>query len=86
MREEYKAIIDAGLTVQLDDPSLAESWDQINPGPSLDRIVRFAELVGRENVIASTDCGLGGRVHPQIAFAKLEALGEGARRASKRLW
>ncbi|MDQ0754395.1 cobalamin-independent methionine synthase II family protein [Arthrobacter sp. B3I4] len=192
MREEYKAIIDAGLTVQLDDPSLAESWDQINPEPSLadylkfiqlrveatnwalrdlpqekirlhvcwgswhgphttdipfadiidsvlqvnagaysfeaanvrhehewrvwedtklpegksiipgvvshatnvvehpdlvaDRIVRFAELVGRENVIASTDCGLGGRVHPQIAFAKLEALGEGARRATKRLW
>ncbi len=172
MREEYKAIIDAGLTVQLDDPSLAESWDQINPEPSLedylkfiqlrveatnwalrdlpqeqirlhvcwgswhgphttdipfadiigsvlqinaggysfeaanvrhehewrvwedtklpegkviipgvvshatnvvehpdlvaDRIVRFAELVGRENVIASTDCGLGGRVHPQM--------------------
>lgn len=192
MREEYKAIIDAGLTVQLDDPSLAESWDQINPEPSLedylkfiqlrveatnwalrdlpqeqirlhvcwgswhgphttdipfadivdsvlqinaggysfeaanvrhehewriwedtklpegkviipgvvshatnvvehpelvaDRIVRFAELVGRENVIASTDCGLGGRVHPQIALAKLDALGEGARLATKRLW
>jgi 5-methyltetrahydropteroyltriglutamate--homocysteine methyltransferase len=192
MREEYKAIIDAGLTVQLDDPSLAESWDQINPEPSLedylkfiqlrveatnwalrdlpqeqirlhvcwgswhgphttdipladiigsvlqvnagaysfeaanvrhehewrvwedtrlpegkvivpgvvshatnvvehpdlvaDRIVRFADIVGRENVVASTDCGLGGRVHPQIAFAKLEALGEGARRATKRLW
>ena len=192
MREEYKAIIDAGLTVQLDDPSLAESWDQINPEPSLedylkfiqlrveatnwalrdlpqdqirlhvcwgswhgphttdipfgdivgsvlrvnagaysfeaanvrhehewrvwqdtrlpegkviipgvvshatnvvehpdlvaDRIVRFADVVGRENVVASTDCGLGGRVHPQIAWAKLEALGEGARRATKRLW
>jgi 5-methyltetrahydropteroyltriglutamate--homocysteine methyltransferase len=192
MREEYTAIIDAGLTVQLDDPSLAESWDQINPEPSLedylnfiqlrveatnwalrglpeeqirlhicwgswhgphttdipfadiissvlqinaggysfeaanvrhehewrvwedtklpegkviipgvvshatnvvehpelvaDRIERFARLVGRENVIASTDCGLGGRVHPQIAVAKLEALGEGARLATKRLW
>ncbi|MFP3463021.1 cobalamin-independent methionine synthase II family protein [Arthrobacter globiformis] len=192
MREEYKAIIDAGLTVQLDDPSLAESWDQINPEPSLedylnfiqlrveatnwalrdlpeeqirlhvcwgswhgphttdipfadiigpvlqinaggysfeaanvrhehewrvwedttlpegkviipgvvshatnvvehpelvaDRIERFARLVGRERVIASTDCGLGGRVHPQIAVAKLEALGEGARLATKRLW
>ena len=34
-----------------------------------DRIVRFAKTVGRENVIASTDCGLGGRVHPQIAWA-----------------
>ncbi|MCY1226818.1 hypothetical protein D9M72_390670 [compost metagenome] len=51
-----------------------------------DRIERFANLVGRENVIASTDCGLGGRVHPQIAVAKLESLGEGARRATKRLW
>jgi 5-methyltetrahydropteroyltriglutamate--homocysteine methyltransferase len=51
-----------------------------------DRIERFAGLVGRESVIASTDCGLGGRVHPQIAMAKLEALGEGARLATKRLW
>lgn len=192
MREEYMAILDAGLYVQLDDPSLAESWDQINPEPALedyrayiakrieatnhalrglprerirmhvcwgswhgphttdipfadivdevlkanvgtfvfeagnvrhehewriwetttlpegariapgvvshatnvvehpdlvaDRIERFARLVGRENVIATTDCGLGGRVHPQIAWAKLEALGEGARRATARLW
>lgn len=192
MREEYMAILDAGLNVQLDDPSLAESWDQINPEPVLedyrayiakrieatnhalrglpkerirmhvcwgswhgphttdipfadivdevlkanvgtfvfeagnvrhehewriwettklpegariapgvvshatnvvehpdlvaDRIERFARLVGRENVIATTDCGLGGRVHPQIAWAKLEALGEGARRATARLW
>lgn len=192
MREEYTAILDAGLILQIDDPSLAESWDQVNPEPSLedylkflelrveatnhalrglpaerirlhvcwgswhgphttdipfadildpvlrinanmvsfeagnvrhehewriwedrvlpegkilvpgvvshatnvvehpelvaDRIERFATLVGRENVIASTDCGLGGRVHPQIAMAKLEALGAGAALASKRLW
>lgn len=192
MREEYKAIVDAGLIVQIDDPSIAENWDQINPEPSVedylrftqirvealnyalrglpeeqirfhlcwgswhgphttdiefrhlvdtllkinaggysfeagnvrhehewrvwedtrlpdgkvlipgvvshatnvvehpelvaDRIERFARLVGRENVIASTDCGLGGRVHPQIAAAKLEALGTGARLASERLW
>jgi 5-methyltetrahydropteroyltriglutamate--homocysteine methyltransferase len=51
-----------------------------------DRIVRFAKIVGRENVIASTDCGLGGRVHPQIAWAKLQALAEGARLATKQLW
>ena len=51
-----------------------------------DRIVRFAQVVGRENVIASTDCGLGGRVHPQIAWAKLGALSEGAKLASKQLW
>ena len=50
------------------------------------RIQRFAGLVGRENVIASTDCGLGLRCHPQIAWAKLQALGEGARRASRALW
>ena len=192
MREEYKAILDAGLILQIDDPSLAESWDQVNPEPSLedylkflelrveatnhalrglpaerirlhvcwgswhgphttdipfadildpvlrinagmisfeagnvrhehewriwedralpegkilvpgvvshatnvvehpelvaDRIERFTNLVGRENVIASTDCGLGGRVHPQIAMAKLEALGAGAALATKRLW
>jgi 5-methyltetrahydropteroyltriglutamate--homocysteine methyltransferase len=46
------------------------------------RIQRFAERVGRENVIAGTDCGFGGRAHPQIAWAKLEALVEGARLAS----
>ena len=51
-----------------------------------DRIVRFAKTVGRENVIASTDCGLGGRVHRQIAWAKLAALSEGARLATKALW
>jgi 5-methyltetrahydropteroyltriglutamate--homocysteine methyltransferase len=192
MREEYTAIIEAGLMLQLDDPAIAENWDQINPEPSVedykrftmlriealnhairglpedrirfhlcwgswhgphvtdipmadivgvmlainagaysfeaanvrhehewkvwqdvdlpdgkvilpgvvshstnvvehpevvaDRIVRFAEGVGRERVIASTDCGLGGRVHPQIAWAKLAALTEGARLASKQLW
>jgi 5-methyltetrahydropteroyltriglutamate--homocysteine methyltransferase len=51
-----------------------------------DRIVRFAGVVGRENVIAGTDCGLGGRVHPQIAWAKLAALAEGARLATRELW
>jgi 5-methyltetrahydropteroyltriglutamate--homocysteine methyltransferase len=51
-----------------------------------ERILRFANLVGRERVIASTDCGLGGRVHPQIAWAKLEALVEGATLATRRLW
>ena len=51
-----------------------------------DRILNYANAVGRENVIAGTDCGLGGRVHPEIAWAKLKALGEGARRASTTLW
>jgi 5-methyltetrahydropteroyltriglutamate--homocysteine methyltransferase len=51
-----------------------------------DRILTFANIVGRENIIAGTDCGLGGRVHPQIAWAKLRALSEGAALASKKLW
>ena len=51
-----------------------------------DRIVRYAKVVGRENVIAGTDCGLGGRIHPQIAWAKLQALSDGAALASKELW
>jgi 5-methyltetrahydropteroyltriglutamate--homocysteine methyltransferase len=51
-----------------------------------DRIVQYAGLVGRENVLAGTDCGLGLRVHPQIAWAKLKALAEGAALASEQLW
>ena len=51
-----------------------------------ERIERFAALVGRENVIAGTDCGFGGRVHPQLAWAKLESLAQGARLASDKLW
>jgi 5-methyltetrahydropteroyltriglutamate--homocysteine methyltransferase len=56
-----------------------------------DRIVRFARLVGREQVIAGTDCGFAQvegvqRVHPQVMWAKLAALAEGARLASRELW
>jgi 5-methyltetrahydropteroyltriglutamate--homocysteine methyltransferase len=51
-----------------------------------DRIVRYAGLMGREKVIAGTDCGMGFRVHPQIAWAKLKALAEGAELASRQLW
>ncbi len=50
------------------------------------RIERFAGIVGRERVIASTDCGVGLRCHPQIAWAKLKSLSEGAALASRRLW
>ena len=192
MRDEYQAILDAGLILQLDDPAIAENWDMINPEPTVgeykkfsmvrvgalnhairglpqdrirfhlcwgswhgphvtdiamrdivevmlavnahaysfeagnvrhehewkvwqdvklpddkvilpgvvshatnvvehpelvaERILRFAKLVGRERVIASTDCGLGGRVHSEIAWAKLEALAQGAALASRQLW
>ncbi|MDO5454512.1 MAG: cobalamin-independent methionine synthase II family protein [Corynebacterium sp.] len=192
LSNEYKAITDAGFTVQLDAPDLAEAWDQINPEPTLsdfqdwlkirvdainsalegipreqsrlhvcwgswhgphttdipfediidvvleanvggisfeassprhghewrvwqdrklpenfllypgvishntnavehprlvaDRIIKFAEQVGPEHVVASTDCGLGGRLHEQIAWAKLESLVEGAKIASEELF
>lgn len=189
LREEYRAITDAGLVVQVDDPSIAENFDQIVPEPSVEdylrftakrvealnhaleglpkellrfhlcwgswhgphttdiefrhlvelmldidvtyysfeganarheheyvvwddvtlpedkvivpgvvthstnvvehpelvaqRIRRYTQRVGAERVIASTDCGLGGRVHPDIAWAKLESLVAGAELASK---
>ncbi len=56
-----------------------------------ERILRFANLLGRENVMAGTDCGFAQgtfyrRVHPTIMWAKFEALVEGARLASKQLW
>jgi 5-methyltetrahydropteroyltriglutamate--homocysteine methyltransferase len=56
-----------------------------------ERIVRLAKLVGRDNVIAGTDCGFAQapfttRVHPSIIWAKLSALAEGARLATKELW
>jgi 5-methyltetrahydropteroyltriglutamate--homocysteine methyltransferase len=56
-----------------------------------ERIVNFAGAVGRENVIAGTDCGFAQgettqRVHPQVMWAKFESLAEGARMASKQLW
>ena len=192
MREEYKAIIDAGFVLQLDDPGLPSHWDATNPQPSLDdynkgavmrvealnhalrglpqdriryhmcwgswhgphvtdiplrdvvalmlrvnagaysieaanarhehewkvwhdvklpegkilipgvvshatnviehpelvadRILRFASVLGRENIIAGTDCGLGGRIHQQLVWAKLQALAEGAALASRELW
>lgn len=55
------------------------------------RIMRFAELVGRERVMAGTDCGFGtfagfGKVHPTICWQKMRSLAEGARLASKKLW
>ena len=56
-----------------------------------ERIERFAGIVGRERVIAGTDCGFGtfagyGKIDPDIAFKKLRALAEGATIASGRLW
>ena len=62
-----------------------------HPQVVADRLIRFAGLVGRENVIGGTDCGFAQieglqRVHPQVMWAKFEALAEGARLASNSLW
>jgi len=57
-----------------------------HPEGVADRIIRYAEAVGRENVIAGTDCGMGGRIHPTVAWAKLRALSAGAALATKKLY
>jgi 5-methyltetrahydropteroyltriglutamate--homocysteine methyltransferase len=192
MRDEYRAVVEAGFILQIDDPGVATSWDMIRPAPTLAeyrrhikiridalnhalaglsedrvryhfcwgswhgahthdlplkdiidlilqvraqcvsfeagnvrhehewmvwkdvklpdgkilmpgvvshatnivehpeliarRIRNFADVVGRENVIAGTDCGLGSRLHDELVWAKLAALVEGAHLASKVLW
>jgi 5-methyltetrahydropteroyltriglutamate--homocysteine methyltransferase len=74
-------------------PGVIESMSNRIEHPELiaQRIVKFAELVGRENVIAGSDCGFGtfvgvALVEPEIAWAKLAVLAEGARLASQELW
>jgi 5-methyltetrahydropteroyltriglutamate--homocysteine methyltransferase len=58
-----------------------------HPRAVADRLVRYAKIVGRENVIAGSDCGIGSRVgHPQVGWAKFQAMAEGARIASRELW
>ncbi len=74
-------------------PGVISHMSSVVEHPELvaDRIVRLANLVGRENVIAGSDCGFAQspfyrRVHPSIMWAKFEALAEGARLATKELW
>jgi 5-methyltetrahydropteroyltriglutamate--homocysteine methyltransferase len=74
-------------------PGVVSHCVQLVEHPELvaQRIERFAGVVGRERVIAGTDCGFGtsgagDEVHPEVAWAKLKSLVEGARIASKRLW
>ncbi|MGC1458541.1 MAG: cobalamin-independent methionine synthase II family protein [Steroidobacteraceae bacterium] len=74
-------------------PGLLTSTSNYVEHPELiaQRIGVFADIVGRERVLAGTDCGFGtfagiGKMDPQISYAKLAALAEGARRASQRLW
>jgi 5-methyltetrahydropteroyltriglutamate--homocysteine methyltransferase len=74
-------------------PGVLDSSTNFVEHPELvsQRIVRYANLVGRERVIAGSDCGFGtfagfGAVHPDICWAKLKSLSEGAARATDRLW
>jgi 5-methyltetrahydropteroyltriglutamate--homocysteine methyltransferase len=91
---EWKVWKDAGLP---DDkiliPGVITQSTVLVEHPELvaERLMRFAGVVGRERVIAGADCGFASfagsnEVHPSITWAKLEALAEGARLASKRLW
>ena len=58
-----------------------------HPRAVADRLIQYADLVGKENVIAGTDCGVGSRVwNGEIAWAKFSAMAEGARIASRDLW
>jgi 5-methyltetrahydropteroyltriglutamate--homocysteine methyltransferase len=58
-----------------------------HPETVAQRLMRYAEVVGKENVLTGSDCGVGARVsHPSIGWAKFEAMVEGARLASERLW
>ena len=74
-------------------PGVIDSTSNFVEHPELvaERIVRYAKVVGRENVIAGVDCGFGtfaGRmqVDSKIMWLKLQALSEGARLASQELW
>jgi 5-methyltetrahydropteroyltriglutamate--homocysteine methyltransferase len=75
-------------------PGVLDSTTNFIEHPELvaQRLVRYAEVVGRENVIAGTDCGFGTfaranlQVEPEIAWAKFQSMAEGARLASKALW
>ena len=58
-----------------------------HPDLVAERLINFASVVGKENVQAGTDCGIGSRVgHEEIVWAKLKTMSEGARRASVELW
>jgi 5-methyltetrahydropteroyltriglutamate--homocysteine methyltransferase len=69
-------------------PGVAGHASDLIEDPKLfaQRIIRFADLVGRKNVIAGTDCGLAPRVGSEIVWAKLASVTKGAAIASERRW
>jgi 5-methyltetrahydropteroyltriglutamate--homocysteine methyltransferase len=96
-RHEHEWAVFREIKLQEDKvliPGVLDSTTNFIEHPELvaQRIVRYAEVVGKENVIAGTDCGFGTfartnlQVEPEIAWAKMQAMAEGARLASATLW
>jgi 5-methyltetrahydropteroyltriglutamate--homocysteine methyltransferase len=96
-RHEHEWVVFQGVKLPEDKiliPGVLDSTTNFIEHPELvaQRLVRYAEVVGKENVIAGTDCGFGTfarstyQVEPEIVWAKLHAMAEGARLASTALW
>src|SRR5262249_20998869 len=95
-RHEHEFVVFADVRLPPDKviiPGVLDTTTNYIEHPELvaQRLVRYAELVGRERVMAGADCGFGTfagtpMVHPDIVFAKLAAMVEGARLASAELW
>jgi len=88
-QHEYKVWQDVDLQGKMLMPGVISHATDLVEHPEVvaERIVNFANVIGRENVQTGTDCGIGSRVgHEEIVWAKLETMAEGARRASKQLW
>jgi 5-methyltetrahydropteroyltriglutamate--homocysteine methyltransferase len=95
---EWEVWADAQKKGQLPDnkilcPGVLDSVNNFIEHPRLiaQRLLTYANIVGRERVMAGTDCGFGtfagyGAIHPSIGFAKLKSMAEGAAMASKDLW
>jgi 5-methyltetrahydropteroyltriglutamate--homocysteine methyltransferase len=95
---EWEVWADAQKKGQLPDnkilcPGVLDSVNNFIEHPRLiaQRLLTYANIVGRERVMAGTDCGFGtfagyGAIHPSIGFAKLKSMSEGAAMASKELW
>ena len=95
-RHEHEWVIFEDIKLPADKviiPGVLDTTTNYIEHPELvaQRLVRYARLVGRENILAGADCGFGTfagapMVHPEIVFAKLAAMVEGARMASRQLW
>ena len=91
----WKAGAEAGLIPEdkIMIPGVLDTTTNFVETPQLvaDRLIQYAEIFGKERVMAGSDCGFGtfagfGAVHPSICWAKLGAMAEGARIASEKLW